>query len=460
MKKFVSLLLAVSVVLTFAACGKNKTASSPKETQNQTVNNSDENNGSEKENDSKDPSAENNEAEKNNATTLPQELINEVKFIAESPEGYAVVCHNEVYYCTDGLGNVLGSLEKGEPYAKPSPSGYVMVDLGDEFGVVDKTGKLLFSESTLGVNGFSMPEKQKGTIWYDYVIPSFEDDYLVAYTVKETYDSVTYSIGILGLDGNWVSPLSSEHPILKTFDKWSETKLKRSVAYIGDDMFAAYNYIQKLSLYNLSNNKTYEVSLELGMSAPEEETFKFYNGKIIWENIYAQETQYYSVDTNGNVEKFFIGQGSGSMMKHSDSSVINDEYFWIDDELWDRKTLSKVSKQEYNRYYDAKYPGGYEPVIIENSAGTEYFALKNADGYKFEPVKIDHDTYNASFVMDKDYVMIKCAGVGYVYDYNGNYIEKFKPTQYGEMSLKNGIVRHRRGLSATYVLPTDKVEFD
>ncbi len=458
MKRIILLMLVISVIFSFAACGNDESVSSSQKNDSteESTNNSAE--------ESTNNSAEDNESENNNVVMLPQELINEAKYIAESPKGYAVVYHDNVYYCTDGLGNVLGSLEEGEPYAKPSPSGYIMVDLGDELGVVDKTGKLLFTESTLGVDGFSMPERQSDVLWYEYVIPSFEDDYLPAYKVEETYDSVTYSIGILGLDGKWASPLSSEHPILKTSTKWSETKLKRSIAYIGDDIFAAYNYIEKLSLYNLSNNKTYLVDLEVGLTAPEETDFKFYNGKIIWENIYSHETHYYSVDTNGNVEKFFVGNGSGSILKHSESAVINDEYFWIDDELWDRKTTAKISEKDYNCYFDAKYPNGYEPVIIENSAGTSYFSVKNTDGYKFEPIKLDFDTYNSSFEIDKDYVMIEIwsAGTtGYIYDYNGKFINKIKSTMYGSLSIKNGIVRHyHKNEGATYFLPTDTIKFD
>ena len=49
--------------------------------------------------------------------TLPQEQINEAMFIAGSPDGYAVVYYEDVYYCVNGRGEITGRLTDCYPYA-------------------------------------------------------------------------------------------------------------------------------------------------------------------------------------------------------------------------------------------------------------------------------------------------------------------------------------------------------
>ncbi len=392
---------------------------------------------------------------------LKDALLYEAQFIAGSDAGYAVVYKDEAYVCCNGKGEILGEIANGEPYACTTSTGHTLVDLGDEFGVVDKTGTLVFSESSLGVSGFTMPQKPEKTLWYDYVIPSMQDGYLMVYRVEENYESVVYSIGVVNMNGEWVSPLSSSHPILKTSDNWNETKIKR-IVYAGCDAFTFCNYIAHLDIYNIKTNKTSRVELELGISSLEEKDFKFINGKTIWKNTYYHETQYYYADVNGKSGCFLVGEGSGRGGEHSKSAHIDDEYFWIDGELWDRSSLTKLSKDKYNLHYEKKFLGGYEPVIVENSAGTEYFGLKNQNGYKFEPIKTNFSGYGASFYPDGNYVLITLPGTeneAFIYDYNGNKINHFDGETYASFRLKNGIVRHYHASSgAKYFKATDSFD--
>ena len=478
MKKLFAFLLATLLLLSVTACGKGETkddtedkASVTKKTQEVSV--------------KTEPSEPNEDTQPsvpdgNKQDALPQEKINEALFIAGSPDGYAVVGYNpneddpmvgynDTYYCVNGRGEIGGKIDIDssyvEPYAKPSPTGYVLVDTDDGLAVVDRTGKLMFSEKSLGVTGFTKPKKGN-TLWYEYVVPSMQDDYLMAYKVEETYDSVTYSVGVVNMQGEWVVPLSSDHPIVKDSDCWNEGGLEQLVYYAGSGVFTYCTKVGYLGIYNVETNKSVQVELDMAdiVFSDEYVNLRFVNGKLIWRDVYIQATYYKSIDVNGNYVQFLTADGSHSNTQHSVTYRIDDFYFWIGEELWDRATLSKLNKEDYHLYYDAAFVGGYEPVLIENQAGSVYFGLENANGYKFEPVKAEHGNYNVTMYEDGTYVL--CVewkngthNVGYLYDYDGNMINCLKGGLYAGMELRNGIVRTSDSGELLYIKATDEIDY-
>ena len=399
--------------------------------------------------------------------TLPQEKINEALFIAGSPDGYAVVEYEDVYYCVNGRGEITGRLTDCYPYAKPSPAGYVLVDTVDDgLGVVDSTGKLMFTEASLGVSGFTKPEMVKNTLWYDYAVPSMQDGYLMAYKVEETYNNVVYSVGVVNMKGEWVVPLSAEHPIVKDSDCWNEGGLEQLIFYAGSDAFVYCTEAGYLGIYNVKTNKSAQVDLDMAdvIFTDDYDRVFFVEGRLVWRDVYMQATYYKTIDVNGKYEKFLSTDGSGSNVEHSKTYFINERYFWVGNELWDRATLTKVAKEKYNLYYEAAYVGGYKPVLIENQAGSIYFGLENADGYKFEPVKVEHSDYNVTLYEDGTYVM--CVewkngnhNVGYVYDYNGTLLNVAQGDLYAGMELRNGIIRTKDGNDMVYHKATDEIDY-
>lgn len=426
------------------------------------------------------PSSSNNSTSNNSSVELPQEKINEAMFIAGTPDGYAVVGYNpnddgpmvgydDTYYCVNGRGEIQGQIDIDSsyvrPYAKPSPTGYVLVDTDDGLAVVDRTGKLMFSEASLGVTGFTKPKKES-TLWYEYVVPSMQDDYLMAYKVEETYDSVTYSVGVVNMQGEWVVPLSADHPIVKETDCWNEGGLEQLVYYAGSGVFTYCTRAGYLSIYNVKTNKSTQIEMKTAeiFLTDEYKQFRFVDGRMVWRDVYMQATYYRSIDADGNYVQFLTADGSGSTVQHSKTYMINESYFWIGEELWDRSTLTKVAKKDYNLYYETEYVGGYKPVLIENQAGSIYFGLENADGYKFEPVKVDHSNYNVTLYEDGTYVL--CVewkngnhNVGYLYDYNGNRLNVAQGDLYAGMQMRNGIIRTKDDNDMVYHKATDKIDY-
>lgn len=468
LKKSLALVLILAMLVSVTACGANGGDASDKDVPTTTTTGSVE---------QEDSSSDNTDVPDNDTTpggegdasvgTLPQEKINEAKFIAGSSDGYAVVEHDSVYYCVNGRGEVTGHLTDCYPYAKPSPSGYVLVDTVDNgLGVVDSTGQLMFTETSLGVSGFTKPEMIKNTLWYDYVVPSMQDDYLMAYKVEETYNNVVYSVGVVNMKGEWIVPLSSDHPIVKDSDCWNEGGLEQLIYYAGSSVFVYCTKAGYLGIYNVKTNKSAQVELDMAdiVFTDEYDRLFFVEGRLVWRDVYMQATYYKSIDVNGKFEKFLSTDGSGSNVEHSKTYFINERYFWIGNDLWDRSTLTKVAKEKHNLYYETEYVGDYKPVLIENQAGSIYFGLENAAGYKFEPVKVEHSNYNVTMYEDGTYVL--CVewkngnhNEGYLYDYNGKLLNKVWGDLYAGMELRNGIIRTKNGNEMVYHQATDEIDY-
>lgn len=468
LKKSLALVLILAMLVSVTACGANGGDASDKDVPTTTTTGSVEQEDSSSDNTDV-PDDDNTPGGEGDApvSTLPQEKINEAKFIAGSSDGYAVVEYDSVYYCVNGRGEVTGHLTDCYPYAKPSPSGYVLVDTVDNgLGVVDSTGKLMFTETSLGVSGFTKPEMIKNTLWYDYVVPSMQDDYLMAYKVEETYNNVVYSVGVVNMKGEWVVPLSSDHPIVKDSDCWNEGGLEQLIYYAGSSVFVYCTKAGYLGIYNVKTNKSAQVELDMAdiVFTDEYDRLFFVEGRLVWRDVYMQATYYKSIDVNGKFEKFLSTDGSGSNVEHSKTYFINERYFWIGNDLWDRSTLTKVAKEKHNLYYETEYVGDYKPVLIENQAGSIYFGLENAAGYKFEPVKVEHSNYNVTMYEDGTYVL--CVewkngnhNEGYLYDYNGTLLNKVWGDLYAGMELRNGIIRTKNGNEMVYHLATDEIDY-
>ena len=61
-----------------------------------------------------------------------------------------------------------------------------------------------------------------------------------------------------------------------------------------------------------------------------------------------------------------------------------------------------------------KYINGLLPKLIENSEGTMYLGIENANGYIFEPIKLPFSShYNDRILYDGKYILIENKNIIY-----------------------------------------------
>ncbi|MBQ7779610.1 MAG: hypothetical protein IJ404_03860 [Clostridia bacterium] len=365
-------------------------------------------------------------------------VIREAKYISGLTNGYAWVRDKDKFVLSDTDGRILGKLDGYTPYAKTNSSGYTLVS-GSTYAIVDSKGTVVASEESLNVK-FVIPDRDKSALWYEYDVPGFEDGYILAYSMDESYNGVTYKIGILGANGQWVVPPSSDHPILKTSFCASEYEIKNEIFYSNDGIYSFKTAWNIVSFYDAKLNKVSgSVNLlDVDLSI---ENFDFDSGKTLWKTVYVYDTYYYSLTPNGTVTNFLKTDGSHSIFENGETYILRGKYFWVDNVLYSRDTLSALSSEKNQLYYDYKYPNGIVPKLIENSEGTTYLGFENANGYIFEPIKVSFDNYLPNISYDGKYALIESDNVVYIYDYAGNQINEYDVGAYVETGLSNGVVR-------------------
>lgn len=378
-----------------------------------------------------------------------ESVIRKAKYIAGVSNGYAWVLENNQYTLCDENGMILGYMEEEyTPYAKTNSCGYTLVQ-GNTLAIADSKGVIVASEESLNVQ-FVIPEINQHQDWYEREIPGFEDGYLLTYSMEETYNGVTYKIGILGTDGQWIVNPSADHPILKTAFKASKSEITEKIFYSSDGIYSFYTAWNIASFYDAKQNKvTGSVNLlDVDVSI---EDFNFESGRALWKTVYVYDTGYFCLTPDGNVSVFLETDGSHSIFENGKTYLLSGKYFYVDDVLYSRETLSALPDGTNQLYYDCEYINGLRPKLIENSEGTTYFGVENAGGFLFEPVKVPFSFYSASSSYDGQYALFKTSYVVYIYDYSGNLINDYEIGLYASAKISNGVVRVSSSYSDTYV---------
>ena len=353
--------------------------------------------------------------------------LSEIEYISGKTNNFAWILDDDgTFKSVKNDGTVIGEFKSGFPIAKTTSSGYTMFRKNDfgEYIVVDKTGKIVFSESSLGVTGFLLPSKHDDEIldydpiWYDYEIPSMEDDYLMVYRISESFSGVNYEVGIVNMQGQWVDPLSSDHPVAKRGYDLSPSYFngRRGVAYVGCDSYLfMMDEVFTLGLYNVQTKSIASLdSFGNDMKLYPEEYSKFVDGKMY-------------ISSNNNAVNYLYPDG----------------------------TFKTFTKEELNQKDKT-----YQPIILENELGSRYFTLENIDGYKFEPVKLPDGVLYLSdddgkfFVFESGVLYnYKC----YVYDDTGAMFWTFDFAN-GGITISNGVLRIVYNKRVQYLKPGDQLD--
>lgn len=288
------------------------------------------------------------------------------------------------YVCADG--------EEIERYA----NGYFISNQDGVQYLKKADGTVVCSTETLDVTGFGLTDNYE-----DYAQFLF-DGYVLAYKITNTYNGTTFELGILGTDGQWIVPLSEEHPIITSGARCDAATLAaHHYIYAGDGILIlpVYDAPYDNKLYNIKTNATYEINpdvsnwnLDYYLSiASFEDGVAYVTSKGSLYTFYADGTVTTTTMPDEDYAGFYVAEDGTIYTFGSSAIYINDE----------------VHKQLDFTAVDAQWVGDAWLVWIKNPAGEYYYTYVTMDGqFLFDPVASD-----AVYICD-----VSGIGVGSIYN--------------------------------------------
>ncbi|MBQ9762320.1 MAG: hypothetical protein IJV82_04495 [Oscillospiraceae bacterium] len=283
----------------------------------------------------------------------------------------------------DSFGDVVytaADSETIEIYA----NGY-FISRGDGSPCLKKAdGTVVCSAESLGITGFGLTENYEDYIRFLY------DGYVLAYKITNTYNGTQFQIGILGTDGQWIVPLSADHPIISSGADYSaKTLSQHSYIYAGDGILIlpVYNAAYSYKLYNIKDNAVYDIVPDVA-----DWNLDYYISIASFKNGVAHVTsgdKLYIVYANGSVintwlpvtKKGFYADEDGTRYTFGQSAI------YINDELHKELDFTVTG---------AVWVGDSWLVRIKNPAGVYYYTYVTMDGeFLFEPIAT-----NAVYICD------------------------------------------------------------
>jgi len=352
------------------------------------------------------------------------------------------------YYCVDYNGYVVFEFSDTEDSMSNVKKNYFITSEGVRDGNTihvlyrmrqASTGKVLFSASTKDGYYFIKFEYSATSIW--------DDGYVIVVQMIESYDGVTYKLGILGTDGKWVVPLSQNNPILKALKDEAELSYFKKMYYMGEGIirFETEDYFY---FYNIKKNTATKIQSEIDdydIRSILQCADEFVDGVSVasygWGGNLAKITSDGKITTipwNFH-EDYHEGFGSYYYDKKNDR-VIRMGYTYYQDgfSIFDSKgniikTLKNIEPVEVNGFNE----DGIAQLIIENKEGTQYYTMIDTAGnLLFEPIKTGGNAiYDAEsgLVIDPDYNSLYT-----LVDQKGNIL--YQQVNGGDFGYKNGIV--------------------
>lgn len=302
------------------------------------------------------------------------------------------------------------------------------------------TGNVLYTATSN--DGYEIIEFQYSatSIW--------NDGYVIIIHKDEAYDGVTYKLGILGANGKWVVPLSSNNPVLTTMKDEADIDNFRSMYYLGEDIFyftANDNYY----FYNITQNTATKVQSDIddyNIRSILQCADEFIDGVSVAQ--YNWGGSFAKITSDGKItriecdfhEDFHERIGSYYYDKKNDR-IIRMGYTYHQDgfSLFDSKgkiikTLKNVDLVAANGFNE----DGIAQLLIQNKEGTQYYTLMDTSGnFLFDPIKT-----SGCSVIDADFDLIinpdynKCLIM--VVDKNGTIL--YQQKKVGDLSHKNGVI--------------------
>ncbi len=250
----------------------------------------------------------------------------------------------------------------------------------------------------------------------------FKDGYIIIVDKQETYNGVTYGMGIMGPNGQWLVPLSKDHPVIKQMGDFATLDHFKKMRYLGEDILHFTVNYDEHYFYNIRKNKIVKVNSELTESNTDSVlrcAGPFYKGVCV--ETYGFGGGICKVTADGKIVDMPINfsdklhESFGAMYYDAKNDrIIRMGYTYHQDgfSVFDSKgaiikKLSDVDVVEANGFTAE----GLAQLVMQNKDGTKYYTMIDTAGnFLFDPIKME---------------------TGYVLDISGNQIDN------GEISPAN-----------------------
>lgn len=387
-----------------------------------------------------------------NKTRFTNELA--AHYSADEKNGYSIWWSSDGKdYCVDYYGYKTFVFDDGEESLSNVYNSAVITEIGQKQrlrSAVD--GKILFTTENAVNTEILIPYYNENKF--------FRDGYIFVYTKTESYNGVTYEIGFMNPQGEWIVPLSESNPILETInDEATVQYFSKSLMYCGEGMMS-FGVNNEYYLYNikentvcriLNNGKPSNNDVKITLS----EGISFKDGCSV--ESYGYGVGYYKLYTDGTMERINID--------YHDDCHEREGYVYFDRTQNRYIAIGYTYHTEGFSIFDSKgsiikripdinlvatkgfFSNGTAPIILSNKEGTTYYTILDIDGnFLFDPVKINTNTvcdiygnevYISLSASSSDYTIIDNSGkilleTDFVYDFGmNNGVVKYKESYNG-----------------------------
>ena len=275
---------------------------------------------------------------------------------------------------------------------------YFMSTENSIYYLKDTLGNVIFTSESLGVSGFGMSEN------FESFTEFLNDGYVLVYNCLESYNGVTYEIGVVDVDGDWIVPISADNPIINCGFDCSITNLTckdaliPELSYAGDGCIrikiAKSDYPYEYCFYNINTDKILYFKPETNI----------WTNTVEYMMTIAEFSNGVSYGMNGAYMYEFRTDGSSRIFR-----VIPKDYpyyervdFYVDENgtvcvlttagIVDSSGKIIADFEEMNiNLITGKYAKDHNCLLImKNDQGTIYYALMDSNGnFIFNPIITD-----------------------------------------------------------------------
>lgn len=306
-------------------------------------------------------------------------------------------------------------------------------------------GEVIFSDASLGVTGFAMLDDHSQNRSF------LADGYIAAYRMTQGLMGTGYELGILNTQGEWVVPLSAQHPLL-TCGADVSSRLFEKMYYMKEGVIGIQDYDAefRVQLYSIQAN----AMLTLSLTNSEKDVLQALKRSTI-------ETLYYDEFENGEI---YIRTGLLHFTIHNTGEITWCRWYEKD---WFKKTpdpfvtirhtencfatLIYCDKQVQIVHSDGTIipvgpfrveectpiAGGWMLTAYNAEKTYYYLALDTAGNFLFEPVQTD-----AEVIILPDGRELECEGDKHgnksIINWDGSVVYHVSNPK-AELTLKNGV---------------------
>ena len=344
-------------------------------------------------------------------------------------------------------------------------NGHFISQVGDIMYLKKADGTTVFSTEELGATGFGM------TYGYTHDIEFLTDGYVFVYQAEEAYDGVSYQIGIIGVDGQWIVPLSDANPILTSGMRLDKEVFIEKMSYAGDGCLILpintreHQYFH--CIYHIGSNDV------LYFESGEKDTNMDYMISIAefrdGVSYGTYQRSVYELHTDGSYAIYDIG-GKGITVFEKYGTYVTEDGTVITmiSDGWNMVLVNNKAKvirdfgdDNIDIIAATAVGNGTWLVYIENSEGTLYYSLIDTQGqFLFEPVKTTADAILMSngTCLDPENGTFKAQGSDLiVLDLDGTLLYEAQNDSV-ELTINNGVVNEAGVYDDTIDLYTKVIE--